>query len=126
MSELQLRKRNLLKINGSVEQVVEMPRGEDELDPAHAAEGIELSHVGLERLHVLPVVGLRPGETELGLIDAILQGLGLRSDRREVGVALGQLRLQRDQRLTDLSLLALQRTQLLLQPSLLLLDLRQA
>ena len=75
---------------------------------------------------MLPVVGLRPGETELGLIDAILQGLGLRSDRREVGVALGQLRLQRDQRLTDLSLLALQRTQLLLQPSLLLLDLRQA
>src|SRR5947209_16704929 len=115
MSELQLRKRNLLKINGSVEQVVEIPGGEDELDPAHAAEGIELSHVALERKHVLPVVGLRPGETEFGLVDAILQDLSLGSDRREVSVAFGQLGLQRDQGLTDLSLLSLQRTQLLLQ-----------
>jgi hypothetical protein len=54
-----------------------------------------------------------------------LQCLGPSRDRRQVGVAQGELRLEGGEHLPHLALLSQQRAELLLLPSLLLLDLRQ-
>ena len=54
-----------------------------------------------------------------------LDRLGSGRDRRQVGIAQGELRLQRGERLSDLALLAFERTQPLVLLRLLLLDLRQ-
>ena len=54
-SQLQLAYRDLLQVDGAIQQVVEAAGREHELHPAHAAQGIELADVGLKGSKVLLV-----------------------------------------------------------------------
>ena len=124
-SKLQLAHRHLLQINSPVEQVVETPRGEDELEPAHAAERIERLDVGLEGPHMLQVRELIVRQLQLGVGDLRFNRLRLGGDRGQVGIALRQLHLQPRECQLDLALLSLQRREPLMLPRLLLLNLCQ-
>ncbi len=53
--QLQLADRDLLQVDGAVEQVIETAGGKDELEPAHPTERVELAHVRLESAYVLQV-----------------------------------------------------------------------
>src|SRR5207244_5610048 len=53
---------DLLQIDGAVQQLVETARREDELEPPHAAERVDLPDVRLKRAQVLQVGELVMGE----------------------------------------------------------------
>ncbi|HEY9286478.1 MAG TPA: hypothetical protein VIT43_00485 [Candidatus Dormibacteraeota bacterium] len=125
MCDLEFGHRNLLEVDGAIEQVVEISGRKDEFDPANAAERIEPPNVLKEGLQMLLVISLCGRHAKLREIDLVLERLGLGRHRREIRITLRQLGLKPNQRLADLALLALERRQLLLEAGLFLLKLRQ-